>query len=69
MCEECRMIPCHSGCPNAPGPKLVFICSGCGGEIMEGDDYWDILGEQFCEDCINKARQEAVYDDYDFDFD
>jgi hypothetical protein len=46
----------------------VFICSGCGGDIVEGDDYWDIMGEQFCEECIRKARQEAVYDDDDPDF-
>jgi hypothetical protein len=35
---------------------------------VEGDNYWDILGEQFCEECIDKARQEAVYDDDDFEF-
>ena len=68
MCEECRMHPCHPSCPNALGPRLVFICSGCSGEILEGDDYWDILGEQFCEECIDKARQEAVYDEDDFEF-
>lgn len=68
MCEECRMHPCHASCPNSLGPRLVFICSGCGGHIVEGDNYWDILGEQFCEECIDKARQEAVYDDDDFDF-
>jgi hypothetical protein len=67
MCEECRMIPCHPRCPNAPEPKQVFVCSGCGGEIVEGDDYWDIMGEQFCESCIYGARKEAVYDAFDFE--
>lgn len=64
MCNECHQIPCHPGCPNAPGPKLVFICSGCGDDIYEGDDYWDIMGEQFCEDCIDAAKGVAEYDPY-----
>lgn len=62
MCDECRMHPCHPRCPNAKEPKRVFICSGCGEDIREGDDYWDILGEQFCKTCIDDAREEAVYE-------
>jgi hypothetical protein len=26
---------------------------------MDGEDYWEIMGEQFCERCIDKARQIA----------
>lgn len=62
MCEECLRSPCHPRCPNAPDPPAVFICSGCGKTIYEGEDYYDILGEQFCEDCVSDARKEAVYD-------
>jgi hypothetical protein len=48
----------------------VFICSGCGQDIYEGEDVYHILGEQFCERCINESRQEAMYEfDEDFDFD
>ena len=64
MCEECRFYPCHPACPNAPEPRSVFVCSGCGDDILEGDSYWDILGEQFCESCIDGAKGEAVYDPY-----
>ena len=64
MCKICRNIPCLPGCPNAPDPVTVFVCSGCGEDIFEGDDYWDIMGEQFCKDCIDGARSEAVYDPY-----
>ena len=63
MCSECRQHPCHPRCPNAPDPVAVFICSGCSHEIYEGEDYWDIMGEQFCESCIEESRREAVYDD------
>nr|DAM27868.1 MAG TPA: protein of unknown function (DUF2175) [Caudoviricetes sp.] len=59
MCSECWQIPCHPQCPNAPEPHHVFICSGCGRSIYEGDDYWEVLGEQFCEECIREAIHTA----------
>ena len=61
MCQECLRIPCHPRCPNAPEPEEipVYVCSGCSKEIMDGEDYWEIMGEQWCEDCIDKARQTA----------
>ncbi len=64
MCQECRMTPCNPRCPNAPEPKSVFICSNCGESIRDGDDYWEIMGEQFCEDCIDEAKKVAEYDPY-----
>ncbi len=64
MCSVCHQIPCLPGCPNAPDPPSVYICSGCSKEIYEGDDYWDVMGEQFCEECIDGAKREAVYDPY-----
>lgn len=66
MCEICLKAPCDPRCPNAPGPKPVFICSGCGNEIYDGDDYWNIMGEQFCENCIDDAKgtAEAVDETY-----
>ena len=61
MCQECLRTPCHPRCPNAPEPEEipVYVCSGCSKEIMDGEDYWEIMGEQWCEDCIDKARQTA----------
>ena len=61
ICDICRNIPCIPRCPNAPEPRPIFICSGCGEDILEGDLYWDIMGEQFCDSCIDEARKEAVY--------
>lgn len=64
MCEICLRSPCHPRCPNAAEPPAVFVCSGCGEAIRDGEDYWDVLYEQFCETCIDKARKEAIYDPY-----
>ncbi len=61
MCELCLCYTCPSNCPNADPPESVFICSGCGQTIYDGDDYWDILGEQFCEECVDNARRTAEY--------
>lgn len=65
MCDICLKSPCHPRCPNAPAPIAVFVCAGCGEDIYEGDDYWDLLGEQFCSDCIENSRR--VAECYDFD--
>lgn len=55
MCDICRQFP------DAPKPPSVFICSGCGNLIYDGTCYYDLMGEQFCIDCINKARRVAKY--------
>ena len=61
MCMECLKSPCDPRCPNAPDQDdiPVFVCSGCGRDIVDGEDYWDIMDEQWCEECIDKARQIA----------
>ena len=64
MCDICRQYICPSSCPNADEPKACFICSGCGDPIREGEDYWDIMGEQWCEECIDDLRRVAEYDPY-----
>lgn len=61
MCDECGRIPHHPRCPNAPDPEEipVFVCSGCGRDIVDGEDYWDIMDEQWCQECMDKARKIA----------
>lgn len=62
MCEICRRNPCVSGCPNAPEPPVVFVCSGCGHSIYEGDTYMEVMYEQFCEECVYSYMKVAEYD-------
>ena len=49
----------RTGYPDGVPPKPVFICSSCGEDILNGQDYWDVLGEQFCERCINRCHRIA----------
>lgn len=64
MCEHCFNWPHLPGCPNAPEPPTVYVCSGCGNEIYDGEKVWHILGEQWCENCIYEAQEVAEYDPY-----
>lgn len=59
MCKECGRFICPSGCPNAPEPAKFDKCMGCGRDILDGEDYYDIDGEPWCEDCIFEARKTA----------
>jgi hypothetical protein len=59
MCDVCLHFPCLSGCPNASDPLVVHECIHCGADIYEGNDYFNIDGEPWCEECITKARTQA----------
>lgn len=61
MCEICLKSPCDPRCPNAPDPKPVYICDGCGHDIVEGEDAWHVLDEVYCEKCIDSFRIIAEY--------
>lgn len=59
MCDICRQTPCAGMCPNAPEPTVFARCSNCGIKILDGDDYYDINDEYWCEDCIDERRKTA----------
>ena len=40
-------------------PRIVFYCDECNAPVREGDDYYEICGYNFCEECIEKCRKEA----------
>ena len=65
MCEYCHRNPCLSRCPNAPEPPILYECSCCGKEIYEGDIYYNIDGDAWCEECILDAREEAERETYE----
>lgn len=63
MCSVCMSNPCNSRCPNAEEEKTVHICMNCGEDIYEGDDYYDIDGEAWCEECIKDCKKTAELND------
>lgn len=71
MCDVCLHSPCLPGCPNEPPPPIVYTCVNCQEPIYEGDDYYDIEGDAWCEECIRDALKiaelEDWYDEEDYD--
>ena len=59
MCEFCHNSPHLAGCPNADDPPAVFICSECGEMIREGDWFYRVLGETYCEECMESMKETA----------
>lgn len=43
--------------------RAVFVCSGCGDDIHEGEKYLDIFNEQFCMNCVERNTETAVWVD------
>lgn len=35
---------------------VCYTCSCCGEPIREGDEYWELMGQHFCESCIDDAH-------------
>ncbi len=66
MCDICLRSPCHPRCPNAPEPPVVTSCIHCGEHIHEGEDYYNIDGEPWCENCIDDCRTVAEADEPDY---
>lgn len=52
MCEICHQCPCAPRCPNAPEPPTVYTCKHCGEPIVVGDDYFELDGDYYHEECF-----------------
>lgn len=63
MCEVCRRYPCHSSCPNAPEPPMFAHCVMCGSDILYGEEYYDIYGDYYCENCMSSCHKTAEGED------
>jgi hypothetical protein len=38
--------------------KVAFTCTCCGEDILDGDDYLEVMGDPFCEDCVKLRTAE-----------
>lgn len=41
----------------------LCACSQCGMPIWEDTAYYRLMGRNFCEDCVRKARREGAGDE------
>lgn len=64
MCDICQHNPCLSRCPNAPEPAKVYRCEFCGEDIVEGEEYIEIGGNYYHEDCFVDNAVEIVKNDF-----
>lgn len=44
----------------------VCTCSECDGEIYEGDTYYEVKGNIYCEECMEGFKKEAERDYPDY---
>lgn len=65
MCSECRQYPCHPSCPSSPPSCPVLECDLCGEGIFEGEEYYGIGGDTYCETCVNTRKFIAEAKDYE----
>lgn len=61
MCSECLQTPCHPRCPNYD-PPVWGECDCCGSEIYDGDYYYEIDGNIYCNRCIKESKMIAEVD-------
>ena len=41
-------------------PRKMCDCRNCGWGLYEGDEYYEIDGECYCEDCVEKLYRKIV---------
>lgn len=64
MCDICHQSPCHSLCPNALEPPSVYTCKVCGESIVSGDDYYELDGEFYHEECFEDKAVSILLDNF-----
>lgn len=62
MCDICRQTPCHPCCPNADDPPTVYTCEHCKEPIVVGDEYYELEGEFYHEECLEDNAVEILID-------
>lgn len=52
-CEYCHQWPHARGCPNEPETATIYRCLICNTKILDGDRYFKVDDEPFCEGCVS----------------
>ena len=62
MCDYCGTYPHHNMCPNAEPRRVVGCCSVCHGEILEGDEIYQVADDEAIHaDCVQGFTPEEVF--------
>lgn len=60
-------FPCplqtHQAPPEDDRPK-IYECNDCGEDIRDGDGYYIVKGEYYCDNCVERNHHYAHEDDY-----
>ncbi len=64
MCIQCGMTPCHRGCSNAQDPPKVYHCKYCGEDIVEGEEYVELEGEHYHQECFEDNAVLILMEEY-----
>lgn len=60
MCSVCMRTPCDPRCPNAPDPQTVYTCKYCGEPIVQGDEFFEVDGDHYHEDCFTDCAADIL---------
>ena len=64
MCAICMKSPCDSRSPNAPEPPAVYTCKSCGESIEVGEEYFELDGDHYHDNCFWEDAVQILLDDY-----
>ncbi len=63
MCDVCHQMPCHPRCPNATETPAVYTCKICGESIVADEDYYEMDGEFYHEECFESNAVKILMDE------
>lgn len=64
MCAICMRSPCDPRCPNAPDPPAVYDCKRCGEPIVAGDEFVELDGDYYHEECFADSAVSILLEEY-----
>ncbi len=67
MCEYCRTTPHHPRCPLADKPESDISCECCNGEIVPGDEYFEVNGNYYHLTCVETLSTSELLNIFDCD--
>ncbi|MBQ3588974.1 MAG: hypothetical protein II980_00845 [Clostridia bacterium] len=61
MCYICKQTPCHQACPDFENSSFD-ICAECGSYICQGQEFYELKGNKYHEECISMLTSTDILD-------